>query len=157
MCNHNLKHDKCPFIVNFSWYSKFKHYKIVSSTNLTHNHELSNINICLDGCEFINNEADLSAEEINAMQLMAITNYSIAKVKETMAFEYPKRSYCSQLLHRVMEKKRTTLFGDDRHQMITRWSLGANNLPQYYAFLWLSIPDAQNEVMQNVMVINSLI
>ena len=87
MCNHNLKHDKCPFQVSFSWYSQFKHYKIVPSTKLTHNHELSNINISLDGCEFINNEADLSAEEINSMQLMAITNYSIAKVKETMAFK----------------------------------------------------------------------
>ena len=38
-CNHKNEHGKCPFQVNFSWFSKDKHYKIVPPTNLTHNHE----------------------------------------------------------------------------------------------------------------------
>ena len=37
-----------PFQVNFSWFSKDKHYKIVPPTNLTHNHE-TNPNPKTDG------------------------------------------------------------------------------------------------------------
>lgn len=108
--------DKCNHCVPFSWFKKNSHYKIgKQGLCLTHNHPTCGI--VLDGVVHVNNEGDLTPEEIQSIHLLAIANSDMAKVKETLSIEYPSRHFTSSLLHRVMGKKRDAVFGIDRHQM----------------------------------------
>jgi len=121
-CNHKTGKNgasTCTLHIPFSYHTSHAHYKIAGTLSkplcLTHNHEM--FGIVVDGCVYIDSEHDLTPHEVESIHTLAIANSEMSKVKEALSVKYPKRDFSSALLHRVMDKKRTMMFGKDRHQM----------------------------------------
>jgi len=117
--------DGCLFFVPWTYVKKSRGYVIkpsVAKRNgpdmdlcLQHNHPVNQV--LIEGYVYIKNEANLTVEEREFIENIALVNPGTPSIKEAMGKKFVKRDFCQNMLRRVANKARADHFGKDRHQL----------------------------------------
>lgn len=123
---HFCKFDACNWNVSYSYMKRENGYVILDNNNtaiyhnhfcLTHNHPVNEV--LLDGKVSIENEADLTSDEMKSLRVLAFAYNGMPSIQQFMNTEHSdgKKTYSKQLLHRVVAKIRKVKFGLDEHRI----------------------------------------
>jgi hypothetical protein len=122
-CRGKSKDVKCTYCIRFT-NTKVGEYIITNGSCLSHTvHTMLNIEI--NGIENVQYEQQLTSEELQFMnELAQFSGDSMAHIRNRLQYKFPKRSYCDNLLFRIIKKFRDDFFGPGRELIMELMKLG---------------------------------